>query len=291
MSICALRNLTHTPEGAEVELLPYLALGLVAVAGAVATHLYRRRKEEALGRLLARDRSLQLTASPLGWDRHRLQATCATLPQGDRRYGLEFGVEGPLATTVAGERTQLPCAAFRWWWEERSRGQQHGQRHQLRRTTVCLTRLPAGVAAPVVIRPESALGRLGVARRGRQLESSEFNRRFRVECADDRFAMLLLDADLQATLLEGFTGRSIELVGDLLVVAGTPDHRDGSLTGVVGELPAVRQDLARLVAALPDQLWRHLRPETAHPAVSRPTSGHPLRRTELRSGQRGDPRG
>jgi hypothetical protein len=239
-----------------VELVPFLLVGLLAVGGLLATHLHRQRQQRALERLVARDPGLRPTATPLDWDRHLLQATCAALPAGDRRYGLELAVEGPVTTTVAGERTSLPCAAFRWWWEERRRNQQHGHRYQTRRTTVACLRLPAPVPAPILIGPESVLGRLGVTRGGRQLESGEFNRRFRVECADDRFAVLLLDAQLQATLLEDYQGRTIELVGDVALLEGAPSHRDATLGSVVGQLPAVRQDLGRLVAALPDQLWR-----------------------------------
>ncbi len=253
-------------------LLPFLLVGLLAVVGLLGIHLHRQRRQRAWDRLVTRDPALEPTAAPLGWDRHRLQATCASLPEGDRRYGLELGVEGPVTTTVSGQRAVLPCAAFRWWYEQRRHDQQHSHRYRTRRTTVAIARLPAAVPTPVRIGPESVLGRLGVTRGGRQLESSEFNRRFRVECPDDRFAVLLLDADLQATLLDAYQGRSVELIGDLVVLEGTPAHRDGSLGSVVGQLPAVRQDLGRLVAALPSQLWRQLEGGRTH---LRQPGGHP----------------
>ena len=255
-----------------MELLPFLLVGLLAIGGLVFNHLQRRRKEEAFGRLIARDRTLTPTASPLGWDRHHLSATCASLPEGDRRWGLEYGVEGPLRTTMAGEDVHLDCSAFRWWWEQRRQNQQHNHRYETQRTIAALVRLPVFAPVPVRIRPESVLGRLGITRGGRQLESSEFNRAFRVESGDDRLAVMLLDADLQATLLEAYRGRSIELVGDLLLLEGEPSHRDDSLPGAIGQLPAVRQDIGRLVAAVPAQVWRHLdslRDEPPHPA-----SGH-----------------
>ncbi len=242
-----------------MDLVPFLLVGLLAIGGLVATHLHRRRKHEAFNRLVSRDPALTPTAAPLGWDRHRLSATCASLPEGDRHYGLEYGVEGPVRATTAGEDVQLDCAAFRWRWEQRRQNRQHGHRYQTHRTTVAMVRLPVFAPTPVRIRPESVLGRLGVTRGGRQLESSEFNRSFRVESGDDWLAVMLLDADLQATLLEAYRGRSIELVGDLLLLEGEPSHRDGSLPGAIGALPAVRQDIARLVAAVPAQVWRQLR--------------------------------
>lgn len=259
-----------------MELLPFLLVGLLAIGGLVYNHLHRRRKDEAFGRLVTRDPSLTPTALPLGWDGHRLSATCASLPEGDRRRGLEYGVEGPIRTTIASEEVHLDCAAFRWWWEQRRQSQQYNHRYETRRTTVALVRLPVFAPTPVRIRPESVLGRLGITRGGRQLESSEFNRAFRVESSDDRLAVMLLDADLQATLLEAYRGRSIELVGDLLLLEGEPSHRDGSLPGAIGQLPAVRQDIGRLVAAIPGPVWRQLdslRHAPPHPASGRDGPG------------------
>src|SRR5690606_14705899 len=89
-----------------------------------------------------------------------------------------------------------------------------------------------------------------------QLESEEFNRRFRVEGSDERLTLRFLDAAMQHRLLTRAVGRSIHLQGDLLVLGGSPDHRDGSLPGVIGELPATLQDLTGLLRAVPSQLWR-----------------------------------
>jgi len=99
-------------------------------------------------------------------------------------------------------------------------------------------------------------GRVGLSRRDHQLESSEFNRRFRVRCADRMLTVHLLDARMQELLTTAFDRRSVELTGDVLLLAGRPSHRDPSLHGVIGELPAVRQDAVRLLAAVPAQFWR-----------------------------------
>jgi hypothetical protein len=249
-------------ELAPFALVPFALVALLALGGFLAERRRRRRKQQAYERLLARDPSLRPTATPLGLDHRTLEGRCRSLPRGDRRFGLEYGVQGPLASPVTGFDGDLDCAAFRWWWERRrSGGQQaeHSHRHRRLGTTVALVRLPAAVPVPLRLRPESPLGRLGVTRGGRQVESSEFNRRFRVECDDDRFAVMFLDAGMQALLLEQFTGRGVELAGDLLVLEGAPTHRDASLPGVVGELPAVRQDAGRLLAAVPGQVWRQLR--------------------------------
>jgi hypothetical protein len=244
-----------------VEVVTFALVGLLALGGFLATWVRRRRKQEAFQRLLRRHRTLEPTATPLGLDPRALERRCRSLPRGDRRFGLEHGVQGPLPSPLTGWDTDLDCAAFRWWWERRrSGGQQAEHSHRYRRlaTTVALVRLPTPVPTPLRLRPESVLGRLGVTRGGRQVESSEFNRRFRVECADDHLALAFLDARMQSLLVEEFAGRGVELVDDLLVLEGAPSHRDASLAGVIGDLPAVRQDAGRLLGAVPGQLWRRL---------------------------------
>jgi hypothetical protein len=251
-------------------LVPFVLVGLLALGGFAVTVGRRRRLRRALERLVLRDASLEPTGRPLGLDRDDLAVRCASLPEGDRRSGLEHGVQGPVSTTVAGHQGDLDCAAFRWWWEQRQQNPQHSHRYRTRGTSVALVRLPAAVPTPIRLRPESVLGRLGITRGGRQVESREFNRRFRVECADDRLALTFLDAGMQTILAEEFAGRGIEVVDDLLVLEGTPTHRDGSLCRPIGELPAVRQDAARLIATVPAQLWRQLGvPSGAPPGIGR----------------------
>jgi hypothetical protein len=246
-----------------------IALVAVALFGAAVlygSHLKRQRKRESLRRLLARDPSLAVTAAPCGLAADTLPHRLTALPAGERRRGVRWGVAGPLAITVAGTPRSAECATFQWWWEERqTQHTRHGTRttYVEKRTTAALLRLPVPAPDAIVLRPESVLGRVGITRGGHQLESSEFNRRFRVECRDRTLTLHLLDANLQQLLTAHFPGRTLELRGDLLALVGTPDHRDPTLEGVVGELPAVRQDLARVVAAIPPAFWRALGVEDA----------------------------
>jgi hypothetical protein len=252
-------------EGAEVvDGTGVLVLALGALVAASVLYGRRRilqRKRESLQRLLAREPSLVLTDAPCGLGAATLPHRFVGVPAGDRRCGVRWGVAGPLDVTVFGAARSLECAAFQWWWEERrSQRTQHGTRttYVQKRTTVALLRLPVRVDEPIVLRPESALGRVGLTRGGHQLESSEFNRRFRVECQDRTLTLHLLDARLQDLLTSSFAGRTLELRGDLLALVGSPAHRDASLQGVVGELPAVRQDVARVAGAIPGPYWRAL---------------------------------
>jgi hypothetical protein len=229
---------------------------LVAAGGAfLLERQRRRRKEQDLARLLRRDPRMTPTGRPCGIEPHRLPDLVGCLPRGDRRSGIEYGVEGPLAVEVTGYDHEVVCAALRWWWEERRRSNKRV--HYVRRSTgVVLARVPWHLPVPISVTGESVLGRLGLTRGGRQLESSEFNRRFRVTGGDDRLTLMLLDADMQRLLLEEFAGRDLEIVEDLVVLAGSPSHRDETLTGFVGELPALRQDMQRVLAAVPAQFRR-----------------------------------
>lgn len=240
-----------------------LALGVLAAGGYGTYHtVRRRRKRDDLERLIARDPRLRRTVIPAGLRPDQLAWWCRGLPAGDRRQGLEYGVEGPM---VSGLDDPLPAevdvAAFRWWWEERQRSRNRrtgmtSTRYSKRTLPAAVIKLPFHVDRRVLIRPESVLGRVGITRGGRQLESSEFNRRFRVEAMDERLPLHLLDANLQQLLVERFQGRTIEIFGELLLVAGSPDHRDETLTGVVGELPAMREDALRILREIPPAFWR-----------------------------------
>jgi hypothetical protein len=243
---------------------PTFVVGVVLAALLVGGRWYAdrrrdRRKSEALQQLVRRDPRLRPTVMPCGLTPDELAGAFAATPRGDRRSGVRYGVDGPLQVQIAGHEHQLECGAFQWWSEERTRttGKNTSRtRHEERRTMVALVRLPTTVPTRIRISPESLLGKVGVTRGGEQLESAEFNRRFRVEGGDRTLTVQLLDADLQHLLLEGFRGRTVELRGDFLVLGGDPSHRDASLIGAVGALPAIRQDMQRLVAGVPTQFWR-----------------------------------
>jgi hypothetical protein len=255
----------------------FLIVGVALVGGsALFRYARQRRKNEDLQRLLERDPRLQRTVIPCGLRPDQLAWWCRGLPDGERNVGLEYGVEGRLVVDLgAGLPRETTVAAFRWWYEEEQRATRNqrtglrgmgvgprGQgpvRYSKRHLPAALVKLPVAMDRRVMVRPESAFGRAGLTRGGQQFESSEFNRRFRVESNDEQLSLTLLDARFQQLLVEEFPGRTIELFGELLLVAGKPSHRDESLTGVVGELPAMRQDAHRILQAIPPAFWRRLR--------------------------------
>lgn len=235
-------------------LLPFV-LVVVAAGGALWWAWYHRKQlREGLVRLTERD-GLTPTVAPAGLDASQLVDRSGATPRGARRYGVEHGVTGPATAQLAGEDVEVELAAFQWWFEERVRDRNR-TRYRRRTRTVALARLPVTAPGWVRVGPESVFGRIGLTRGGEQLESDQFNRRFRVEGSDPTLTVQLLDARLQHHLLEVGTDRTLDLSGELAVLGGSPTHRDPTLPGVVGELPAVRQDLLTLLRTCPDAFWR-----------------------------------
>ncbi len=237
-----------------------LALLVVALAVAGGVAWWRQHKvKESFQQLLRRDPSWRQTATPCGYPTSLLANRFAPTPRGDRRYGTRYGIEGPFEVRIAGREVTCTASCFEWWYEQRRRrSSRHGHRrsYDKRRELAIAVRLPAPVPRAIRVGPESVLGRVGLTRAGEQLESSEFNRRFRVEGDDPSLTVQLLDARLQHDLVERFAGRSLEISDDLLVIGGRPDHRDGSLTGVIGYLPALQLDARTVLGRIPDQFWR-----------------------------------
>ena len=254
-----------------------LAIGLLVAGGAAAyRYLRRRRNKEDLERLIARDPRLKRTVIPCGLRPDQISWWCRGLPDGDRNYGVEYGVEGSQTIDLgAGLPRETTIAAFRWWYEVEQRSHRNRRRglggmvmgasnrrlhtsYSKRYMPAALVQLPVHVDHRILIGPESVLGRVGLTRGGQQLESSEFNRRFRVDAREEELALNLLDAGFQQLLVERFQGRTIEIFGELLLVGGQPSHRDESLSGVIGELPAMRQDAHRILHAIPPAFWRRI---------------------------------
>lgn len=248
---------------------PGFGLVLVVVAAVllvawVLKERHRRRLQAALARFVDRHEGWHRQAWPCGVQPQLLVGRFASMPRGDRRYGVEHAVGGPLELEVDGRPTTCQVACFQWFHEQRRRSRNGrgatSTTYERRRELVVLCQLPLHTHRSVSIGPESILGRIGLTRGGEQLESDAFNRRFRVEGRDRELVVRLLDAQLQELLVTAYTGRSIEFSDDLLALAGQPSHQDPSLTGVVRAYPAIVQDLTRLVRGIPHSFWRAMRP-------------------------------
>ena len=227
--------------------------------GAALTWQRRRAIEVSFARLLERDPRWEATTSPCGHDSDALAGRFAPTPAGDRRYGLEHAIQGPLEVEIDGETVTFRTSCFQWWSEvarTRSGGRQPPASYATERRLAVLIELPADVPAPIRIGPERVLARVGLLGATEPTASSEFNARFLVEGEDPHLSSLLLDTGLQHALVERFQGRSVELQGRLLVLGGEPDHRDQSLAGVIGQLPAAVVEARYLLGHVPDRFWR-----------------------------------
>ncbi|WP_169786877.1 hypothetical protein [Nitriliruptor alkaliphilus] len=235
-----------------------LLFGGLAIAATYWQYHRKKLLREGAHRLAARD-GLQLTETPGGLSREQYAGRFDATPRGDRRNGLRYGVQGPTTVELGGHPVRIEVACFEWWHEVRHQNQK-GSNYSTTTTTVAVARLPVAVPGRVTIKPEGILGRIGLRRSDQQVESEEFNRRFNVSGSDPRFTLKLLDASMQHRLLTSATGRTIHLERDLLVLGGSPSHRDASLPGVIGELPAVAQDIIGLLRTVPAQVWRTASP-------------------------------
>ena len=240
---------------------------IVAVVFVVVLWVAIRNAMKSLAayhRVVARE-GLELTETPLGLTASDL-VELDLCPAGGRRHGLQHAATGTMTVEVGGRAVEAEVAAFRWWWEEHheerdgdGNGQWTEQDHP-----VAVLRLPTAVPH-VTITPEGRLARWGIGgREDVQVESEEFNRRFDVADHDTDRALVvrLLSPDFQRILAEHYDGRSIELRGDLLVVAGDssrqPPQDEPDLEGTVVHLPGARHDAVHLASALPTSFLRAL---------------------------------
>lgn len=242
-----------------------LILIVVAVVGGTAVWWHQeqaRRTEAALDQLLAQRPGWQRADHLCGLTADRLAGDDTATPRGDRRYGLEHVVAGPLTAEIDQQRRPVDVGVGHWWYEVRrtsTDGRGHtSTRYERRRVPVAAARLPGSLPAPITIGPESVFGRIGLTRGGHQLESDGFNRRFRVDGGDRTLTVTLLDARLQSHLVDRYAGRTLRLRDDLLLLGGDPTTTDTTLFGPIRDLPGLCEDLEDLLAHLPPPFWRSL---------------------------------
>ncbi|MFU8839121.1 MAG: hypothetical protein ACNA8R_00180 [Nitriliruptoraceae bacterium] len=240
-----------------------LAVGAIVALAVEAGRRQRTRAITAsLARFVERHDGWHRQAWPAGLTVDLLVGRFAALPRGDRRYGVEHAVGGPIDLDLGGMTVPCQVACFRWFHEQRGRRRSGAARtstsYERRTELIVLCQLPVHTHRAITVLPASLLGRVGLTREGRQLESDAFNRAFRVEGSDPTLTVTLLDAGVQELLAADYRGRGIGFSDDLVVLSGTPTHRDRSLEGPVQTYPAMVQDLARLLRRLPPAFWRQL---------------------------------
>jgi hypothetical protein len=225
--------------------------------GGYLLHRHHRRLQEAFARLLARD-GLVPTGQPCGLDRDQLAGRFDATPRGDRRTGIEHGVEGPAEVELGGHPVAVQVACFQWWHEERVQNKD-GASYRRQRTTVAMARLPVVVPGRIASSPRGSSGGSGCVGRpaGRVRRVQPPLPRHRVRPAPDRVLPRRRDAAPAPRDRPGPDdpprGRPARPRGQSLAPRPV-------FPGVLAELPAVAQDVVALLRAVPAQVWRTASP-------------------------------
>jgi hypothetical protein len=135
----------------------------------------------------------------------------ALFSKGDGR-----GVENILS----GEHDGIPMRLFDYWYYEETSDGRGNRSRQYHRFTCGLATIPA--ACPrFQLGHENFLTRLGdhLGLHDVELEYDDFNRAFRVKCADQKFAFSLLDGQMMEWMLREDSFAAVEVDGPWVLVA------------------------------------------------------------------------
>jgi hypothetical protein len=153
---------------------------------------------------------------------------------------------------LQGQWRGRPMAAFDYSYETYSTDSQGRRTTQTHRYAVCVLALPARVPKTELV-PESVFGRLGtvLGMQDIELESEDFNRRYRVRSDNPKFAYDVLPPRTMEALLSRPTLH--------LRVAGTDAMCWESGRHSPGELLARLDALTCLLDGIPDFVWSDLK--------------------------------
>lgn len=209
---------------------------VVAVGGVwLSWYLKKKRREELAG--MARSLGLEYSSQdPYGLDSLPFEL----FGKGDGR-----GTENVLWGTWQG--IDLKC--FDYWYYERSTDSKGNTSRTYYRFSCAITELPID-SAHLTIEQENVLTRIGehLGFHDIPFESEDFNRRFRVHCADPKFATDVIDARMMAWLLES-RGFEFELNGPYLLCY-CHRVRPTELVPVIGTLKMFKDHLPRVTLDL-----------------------------------------
>jgi hypothetical protein len=156
---------------------------------------------------------------------------------------------------LAGEYRGRPMVAFDYSYQTHSTDSQGHSSTDTHRYAICSLGLPAHVPG-FELTPEGFLGRVGtmLGMQDIELESEDFNRRFRVRCENAKLAYDLLPARTMEALLARPAGH-VRLRGADALCWESGAHSPA-------ELLARLDTLATLLDGVPDWVWSDLRGST-----------------------------
>ncbi len=222
------------------EVVPILIVVLVVVvAGGVITYQHKRKLE----------RQSQLRSLALG-------------------QRLDFSTEDPFDTTgepftlfqkgdgrgvenvMWGFWQDLEVRAFDFWYYEES-SDTNGRRTRSYHRFDCLITLVDALCPPLQISEENVFTRFAGALTFRDIEfeSEEFNRRFHVNGADERFATAFCDARMMDWLLRHGEGYGFEVAGDRLL-CWTDRVSPAEMVHLLGTAKTFREQIPGVVRSL-----------------------------------------
>jgi hypothetical protein len=220
-----------------------LALVLLAAGGLAAAGWYRAKRRRELLQGFARSNGWSFTARDDTWARRFDGRPFGT---GDHRRA---------ANVMQGQFRGRPVAAFDYSYQTHTSDGNGGSSTTTHRYAVCAVSLPAAVPRLELL-PESLFGRVGTAlgMQDIELESEEFNRRYRVRSDAPRFAS---DA-LPPRTLEALLARPalhLRLQGADALCWETGQHGPADLLARLDALCA-------LLDGIPPFVWSDLRGAT-----------------------------
>ena len=221
-----------------------LPVAFVAIAGAAVWwgwHAARKRRE--LLHQFALSNGWAWTQRDDAWTRH---FDGAPFGQGDHRRALNV---------LQGEFRGRPMVAFDYSYQTHSTDSNGHRSTTTHKYAICALGLPATVPT-FEMTPEGFLGRVGtlLGRQDIELESEDFNRRFRVRCDDAKLAYDLLPPRTMETLLAR-PALHVRLRGADALCWESGAHSPA-------ELLARLDTLAALLDGVPDWVWSDLRGST-----------------------------
>ena len=182
----------------------------VGIAIALAVLRYRARQARIAG-VAAVARSIGFTFSPRDTER-LVDMPFVLFGKGERR-GIEL--------VITGIHNGVPMRMFDYWYYDETSDGRGDTNRRYHRFTCALATIPA--ACPrLQLGHENVLTRLGdhLGLKDVEFEYDDFNRRFRVKCADQKFAFSLFDGKMMQWLMDTGGFDTVEVDGPWILIAG-----------------------------------------------------------------------
>jgi hypothetical protein len=220
-----------------VEILLFLAVIALVVAGLILSWWLRARRREAFGLFALRHGFQWSPTDPFGL----LTWPFRLFSRGDGR-GIENVVWGAL-------RDEQFVAFDFWYYEQTTNSQGHTTR-SYRRFSCVQVEVPASFPS-LEARPEGVMSRLAdaVGLDDIDFELEEFNRRWNVRASERRFAYELIDQRMMRFLMEMADGCSFEVAGNRVLVYGDRVPPEGLLR-LIGVTHMFRDRIPRAALSL-----------------------------------------